>query len=334
MSYTMGERLVYIDWMKIVGIYFIIAGHMFSSGHEYLYTFSVPLFFLVSGLLFHFEAQWTVFWKKLFHNLIIPMILICFIILSIESIGRLYYSKFDWSLIFHRLLNIIMGMHGKGVYGGGLGVLWFVYTLIICKVIQQFIYHSKALQVIALMLCVMISCYYNEKGVYVYNSWMNVTLAYPFFWGGWILSNHMKRNDKSINITRCLITTLVGCVLVAIVTPLNGSVRMYGAIYGNNILLFLSGSLAGTISVYAIALLLSRYNPNLISLLSRGMIIILGFHNFFLMVYKNFLRDYRAPFIDYICSLLILLMFIPIIKIAERWMPALMGMRVKTYKAK
>ena len=324
----MRERLVYIDWMKVIGMYFIIAGHMFSDGHDFLYTFSVPLFFLISGFLFRYETQQNIFWEKLFNNLVLPCLLICFIVLAVESIARLLLGKFDIQIVYHRILNIILGHQGKGLIGGGLGMCWFIYTLVICKIIQQLVHHSWLAKTIVLLVCFSIAFFYNRNGEFVYNSFMNVTLAYPFFLGGAFLSNYPEVN-KSCSKKFSIALACISLMVVIFITLLNGSVRLYGAQYGNNILLFLIGGLSGTIMVYAFAQLLSKYNISPINVLSRGMIIILGFHNYFLIAYKIMLRDFRNPIIDYVISFLILLSFIPIIKMAERWMPALLGMRAK-----
>ena len=45
------ERFNFIDWMKTIGMYCIILGHFLSIGHKYIYVFSVPLFFVISGFL-------------------------------------------------------------------------------------------------------------------------------------------------------------------------------------------------------------------------------------------------------------------------------------------
>ena len=44
-------RVAWIDWMKTIGIYFIVLGHFFSIGYKFIYVFNVPLFFLISGFL-------------------------------------------------------------------------------------------------------------------------------------------------------------------------------------------------------------------------------------------------------------------------------------------
>lgn len=50
------SRLVWCDWMKAIGMYFIVAGHFFPIGYKYIYVFNVPLFFILSGFLCKKEA--------------------------------------------------------------------------------------------------------------------------------------------------------------------------------------------------------------------------------------------------------------------------------------
>lgn len=47
----MKERVLWIDWIKIIGIYLIVLGHMSAPGNDFIYVFHVPLFFITSGYL-------------------------------------------------------------------------------------------------------------------------------------------------------------------------------------------------------------------------------------------------------------------------------------------
>ena len=72
------NRLIWIDWAKTLGIFFICIGHFLSSGdilRIFLYTFHVPLFFVVAGINFkpisdfsHFKS----YTKKLLFRIIVP----------------------------------------------------------------------------------------------------------------------------------------------------------------------------------------------------------------------------------------------------------------------
>ena len=52
------SREHYIDIAKGIGIYFIVLGHSVGNSHflhPYLYSFHVPLFFILSGMVFRYD---------------------------------------------------------------------------------------------------------------------------------------------------------------------------------------------------------------------------------------------------------------------------------------
>lgn len=75
------NRLTWIDWAKTLGIFFICIGHFLPSGNVlriFLYTFHVPLFFVVAGINFkpisdflHLKS----YILKLFFRIIVPYII-------------------------------------------------------------------------------------------------------------------------------------------------------------------------------------------------------------------------------------------------------------------
>lgn len=102
---------------------------------------------------------------------------------------------------------------------------------------------------------------------------------------------------------------------------------MYKADYGDNIILFVIGGLAGTAVIYSISQTLSPRFVNPVVTLSKGMIVILGFHTFGTKLY-SIVPD-TLVIVDYIVAALILISFIPIIKFAEKHFPIILGMRMK-----
>ena len=103
---------------------------------------------------------------------------------------------------------------------------------------------------------------------------------------------------------------------------------MYDATCGNNIFLFLLGGIAGTCAVYIISYLLKDYNPTAILIISKGTIIILGFHQLFIRLFDRLPAVCHSPIAESVAALLILLAFIPIIRLSENYFPVLLGYRV------
>ena len=48
----MTHKIQFIDYIKGIGIIFVILGHI-GFGSKYIYTFHMPLFFFLSGFLMH-----------------------------------------------------------------------------------------------------------------------------------------------------------------------------------------------------------------------------------------------------------------------------------------
>lgn len=91
----MKERLNYIDYMKTSGIYLIVLGHMFPCpGTNFIYSFSVPLFFFISGFLFYQSDSFNTFLRKNFYSLIIPYLFInCISLIFVTFLLHLFLGK-------------------------------------------------------------------------------------------------------------------------------------------------------------------------------------------------------------------------------------------------
>ena len=104
----MKQRILWIDWMKVLGMLAIVYGHFKSSYYEFAYVFSVPLFFAISGFLSKIELSNHTFLKKVFWNLIIPMLGISIINYCIEIIcNGISLSPISF------VVNFLLGMHIK-----------------------------------------------------------------------------------------------------------------------------------------------------------------------------------------------------------------------------
>lgn len=73
-------RQNWIDWAKAIGIYLVVVGHCTFTNTNiegFIYTFHMPLFFLISGFLYKKEKlSITLYLKKLTNRLLVPYLLI------------------------------------------------------------------------------------------------------------------------------------------------------------------------------------------------------------------------------------------------------------------
>ena len=322
----MKKHLYWIDWMKVIGMYFIIAGHIFPMGHEYIYVFSVPLFFVISGYLGHVENSSKLFWQKSFKNLILPCVIILLILHAEQILAQIRIGTFAWINIPTHIFNCLIGSLALHTDAGGIGICWFIYTLVLCKIIQQYISQNRIANAIVIVVCLIAAMFYNYNDLHLRNAYINSTLAYPFYaMGGGIKCLNIDSVSKKPWVIA--VATIVSIVLVFVVGWYNGAPWMFDATYGKNIFLFFIGGLAGTFSVFSISYFFRNIKPRPLVELSKGTIIILGFHQLFIRAYDYLPNQYHTVIIDYIVALFILLAFIPIIRLSEKYFPVLLGSR-------
>ncbi len=119
------NRIAYFDAAKGLGMLLVVCGHSLSDGtlNNWIHSFHVPLFFLISGFFIKPEASLSVIVSKLWYNILRPLIvthLFCFILLGIIfyiSSGLFPYHR-EW----------IMGQF-LGLTKYQIPVIWFLYAL-------------------------------------------------------------------------------------------------------------------------------------------------------------------------------------------------------------
>lgn len=141
-------RDVVIDIMKGVAILTVIAGHCIPSdslGHQLIFSFHMPLFFIVAGYLYKPSMQHKKRLKNDFHRLIIPylVIAICFTLyLYIKEADNIFALRYSILAIFWATgWNHTSLIWGTAPY---IGIAWFLPALFWCRQIYNFIHcHTK-----------------------------------------------------------------------------------------------------------------------------------------------------------------------------------------------
>lgn len=334
------QRLVWIDWMKTIGMFAIIWGHCSPDGLEpFLYSFSVPLFFLVSGYLTKNDISWPVFVKKTVVGLCVPYLILCFIYLFVYScinneyftIGGLKYS----------IKLILLGYHSNSG-NMGCGNLWFVYTLVLIKIIHQ-ILAKNLISKLLILLSSLICCYYYNLLVANHEPWSftNVFVALPFFEFGNIIRCDFRYLEKTIETILNLkekrpgafYFILIAMILMSfIIANVNATPWLWKGEYGPNILLFVLGAIWGSMIIFILSLLLNRVSIKINTWISIGTMVILCFHidiclSILSLLHYDTMVGWMSCLVSGILSVFVLLLFIPIILLVSRYFPIILGNR-------
>ncbi len=318
MSVQEKGRLVWLDWMKVLAILSIIWGHFFSTGHVYLYVFSVQVFCVISGFLYKKAPDWRSCLQKCFWQLFVPTVILS-IIMQVEAylrcmaLGAPYNISwpwfFEWLLLGHRWC---------------MGPCWYFYSLIVMRIIMQALPQRKWVYALLFVLLSTGVIELNHREIEISNANTNVLVCMPMFLMGVFLK---PLKTTLTNLHHYAIEGALLVVAVALVWfcgQYNGYVWMYLCGYGNYYTLYIIGGMAGTLLLYVLSLWLSRLPyRSMMTTLSQGSILIIGFH--IVIVRRLTELPNRLWLEDLLFSLLILISFIPIVLLADRFFPLLLG---------
>ena len=129
------ERNTTFDMMKGIGILLVIIGHFIFESKHFIYTFHMPLFFILAGIFFTPKEPMKLL-RKDFKRLLIPA-LITATILFIAGIAYDFYTHKNYRDVFNQ--NILRVLYPTSLVKLNLGgwVIWFLFSLFWCKTIYN-----------------------------------------------------------------------------------------------------------------------------------------------------------------------------------------------------
>lgn len=321
MVVSSAKRLEWIDWMKALGIYLVVLGHFSSFGEKFIYVFHMPLFFLISGFLCKKESDSFQFWRKLWYNLAVPMLMMTILNFMGYCVLKLIHGSFELVYVYWFVRNVLFGIVS------GFDSLWFVYTLILLKIIFQYCSSRKLFYALTIIMLALVYVYnrLDFSGFPFFlkerNSFINVFIAYPFFALGVFVRDYKyllnEWDDKRMQVF--LLTC--GLLPVAFCYYFNGSVGLHRCDDGGNIFLCLLGGVAGSIMMFSVSKLLGHASKFVV-IISRGTIIILGFHKILISLMRIL---FPVWYTDIVLAALIVIVFVPVILAIERYCPLMAG---------
>lgn len=315
------RRIVWLDWMKVWAIFAIIWGHFLSAGHLYLYVFSVQVFCVISGFLYKRAPEWRTCIKKLFLQLLVPTFIMS-VLIQLEADIRCFAlgNIFCWTTWISFFKWFILGQRWC------VGPCWYFYSLIVMRLIMQVMPGKKWIYIILFIVVSSGAILWQQVGIKMSNANTNVLVCMPLFLIGVFLKPYKEVFNRLHNFLIELVLLVLSIALVVLCGHYNGYVWMYLCEYGNNFVFYLLGGMSGTVMLYVISLWLGRLPyRNMMNTLSRGSILIIGLH--FIIVRRLTELPNRVWVEDFVFAVLILLCFVPIIRLAELFCPILLGRR-------
>lgn len=318
MAETATTRLIWVDWMKVWAALAVVWGHFFSEGDVYVFVFNLQVFCVISGFLYKKAPSWAVCLKRCFWQLLVPTVIMS-VMMHLEAWGRAWLSGgtydiswpwfFEWLLLGHRWC---------------MGPCWYFYTLIVIRIIMQMLPERRWAYAVMFAALSAGAIYLHCIGFEVSNANVNVLVCMPFFLIGVFLKPLKEVFCSLHNYCVEVLLLAAGVAGVALCAHYNGYVWMYLNGIGRNYALFILGGMAGTLMLYVVSLWLSRLPwRSMMAILANGTMLIIGLH--IIVVRRLTALPDRLWIEDLVASVLIMLLFIPLVRLCERFFPLLLG---------
>lgn len=276
MSSTATTRIIWIDYFKTIAIFIIVLSHGVYLDYpisEFFYTFNVPAFFLISGLLDNEKKVMSVkdYVIKNTYSLLLPF-LIWNIVLCIIN-----YNSFNAD----NFLDFFLGLY---LYNAA---SWFLPILFLVKLIV-FLFHNKKYLLVTIICLLVIISFITIKVPF---SVRLVFLFLPFYVFGKYCKEFIFRaanyfqSRLFINYGLLLLLFFVE-LIVFIYTPIPHVNYVKG--FMHSIPLYMISGFIGSFIILLISLLFSK-NTHIITVVSNATLFIMCSHYEFLqMVFTDY----------------------------------------------
>ena len=314
--------MVWLDWMKVMAIFSIVWGHFFSAGHLYLYVFNVQVFCVISGFLYKRADSWQSCLTKCFWQLFVPTVILSTVMqaeawLRLLAMGETYDVTWTWYLKW-----LLLG------HRWCMGPCWYFYSLAVMRLVMQLLPERRWVYGLLFVALAAGAVALRRQGIEVSNANVNVLVCMPMFLVGVLLKPLRQQLGRLRNYWIEVALGVVAVAGVVLCGRWNGYVWMYLCGYGDNFVLYVLGGLAGSLMLYVAGLWLSRLPyRSMVLTLSKGSILIIGLH--IILVRRLQELPDRMWGEDLLLSVLIVLCFVPIVRLAELFFPILLGRRRK-----
>lgn len=308
----------YIDAARIIGIFFVVYGHEhpFMETNDlllrkYIYSFHMPLFFLISGMLSYGGANLSFKQRerKLWYSLIVPYFLYhSYLILKLFISPNIF-----WQDVVH-ILTVNMTPNSP---------CWFFVALFVIRSVCECFNKKYVLLIIATSIYILCSCAGILLGSFLCSH--AIISGCIFYTVGQIGIKHIEAMNKK----NMLGLAFISILLVGLYMLYFPRYDMYVGSY-NNPLLYILVSVASSFLILFFSWMITQKIPvhllDKIKPLSRGTMLIVGSHYPIVsLLSKKYFCNHDSLMVKLLITFILIVGYWFIIKMTYKRFPILYG---------
>ncbi len=333
----------WIDTAKVMGIFLVIYGHGGISDYpvrDFIYTFHMPLFFVLSGLLYKPLSPIETI-KKDWHTLLVPYLILNATCLFMFIGIAFLQGNLSWLFLWKRFGAIALGLgYSTQQWIPVSSPCWFLIALFLCRLLLSLIHRHftrttlSALCIISVITAILMSALNIDTLIPIDSA----VMAMPFVGVGYMMKSVFLRPGIIMRRARLQLLAAMAFLVISIFCcVINGPIDMDYFSHGNSWVLFYIGGACGSAFIICIANLLfnsaiDRNGGGCLRTYAVGTLPILGWNLIVIMGVKFAVRLFLpsieiAGVVGFVVAVVCFLFFYPIIILCSKYCPAILGGR-------
>lgn len=310
------KRLYYLDNARGLSILCVMIGHIYSGDNAlitWIYSFHVPLFFIISGALLYYK---NIVNKNFFDltisrikSILIPYIMFSIVNILFEIILKPSLETLKWTLIQTITL-----------FGIG-GPTWFLPALFIGEILFISInkcVNNKFSKFIIINTLFIIPFIFKSNHIIVTVILRSLTSLGYIAIGYYIFRYLIKVDLSWLSLTLIFISSLI-------LSKINGKVNLYLLHYNNPILYLISATI-GSILIILTLKKLNNFNIKYLTYFGLNSIIIMATHQNLMRVCQIILKNnLEGFFVETFLLIIIIILEVPLVYIINNYLPFMIG---------
>lgn len=294
---TNTKRISWIDLAKCFGIFFIVLGHVYIEDaliRRILYSFHVPLFFILSGFTYKHKKNKTFILNKI-RTLYIPYIVCAIISILIYLLLGSVLGQ-DVSLNFSDLVKNLFGMLYANASVGNMlwnRPLWFIPALFVCLIIINLIegFREKRVRLLLVLLLTALGMFLSYKRIFLPLQTETALSMLIWVYIGILTKPFMINIKNRIQTSVIAIITvfLLGAGLV--LSWYNGPIEVMIDYYSNNIFFYFITAYSLSFAVILFSILIKQ--NSLLEYVGKNTLFLLLWSKFPILVFQEIIPGIR-----------------------------------------